>query len=129
MARTIDLAPEEQSPTVWSLRRMTRCDLVSLAHTADFGTVGDCELLLDRGNAEFGLLYPILIDDSISVAAQDDNGKPVYFKASEALALVNYQIEMEFEDVVEAQSFLAALKAPATAALSAACLPDSGITL
>ncbi|KAL5389284.1 hypothetical protein DPSP01_002597 [Paraphaeosphaeria sporulosa] len=87
MARTIDLAPEEQSPTVWSLRRMTRCDLVSLAHTADFGTVGDCELLLDRGNAEFGLLYPILIDDSISVAAQDDNGKPVYFKASEALAV------------------------------------------
>ncbi|KAF2445513.1 hypothetical protein P171DRAFT_443167 [Karstenula rhodostoma CBS 690.94] len=134
MTHTIDLAPEEQSLTVWPLRRMTRSDVVSLVNTADFVSAGDCELQLDRANAEFGLLYPLY--DTISVMAQCDSNEPVYFKASEALAacsrstrqggaamkvcvqLLNYQIDLEFEDAVGAQCFIAALKALATNALT-----------
>lgn len=115
---------------MWPLRRITRCDMVAIAHTGDFVSAGDCELMLDPGNAEFGLLYPL--DDATSVMAQDDNDEPVYFKAADALAvcsrstrqgsaamkvcvqLLNYQIDLEFEGAVDAQCFVAALKALAT---------------
>jgi hypothetical protein len=134
MTHTVDLAPEGHSPTVWPLRRLTRCDVVSLAHSDDFISAGECELQLDRGNAEFGLIYPL--DDATSVMAQCNSDKPVCFKASGALAvcyrstrqgsaamkvcvqLLNYQVDIEFEDAVDAQCFVSALKALATNALT-----------
>jgi hypothetical protein len=133
MTYTIDLVSEGHAPTIWPLRRLTRCDVVSLEHSDDFFSAGDCELQLDRGNAEFGLLCPL--DDATSVMVQCIGDKPVCFKASDALAVCHrysrqggaamkvcvlmpdYQIDLEFEDAVHAQCFIAALKGLATNAL------------
>ncbi|KAL1595264.1 hypothetical protein SLS60_009954 [Paraconiothyrium brasiliense] len=132
MTYTVDLAASEHSPTVWPLKRLTRTDMVSTVSTIDFASSGDCELQLDRGNADFGLLYPL--EDSTSIMAQADNDEPIHFKASWVLAvcsrtngqggaalkvclqLPNYQMNLEFEDINDAQCFVVGLKALATSA-------------
>ncbi|KAJ4303497.1 hypothetical protein N0V90_002393 [Kalmusia sp. IMI 367209] len=124
MTLTIDLAPDEQSPTVWPLQSFLR---------GEFASVGSCELQLDRSNAEFGLLHR-LEDSTFIVAQYPDNDEPVYFHASWALAVcyrsmsgactkvcvqtLNYQIDLDFEHFDHAHCFVAALKSLASNALT-----------
>lgn len=128
MVYTVDLRPDEHTATIWPLKRLTRCDMVSVSpSTTSFISSGTCSLQLDRANAEFGLVYPLC--DCTAIVAQADDDEPVYFKASWALAicakscgqgaaamkvcvqLLNYQIDLEFRDVGDAQAFVGVLRA------------------
>ena len=111
---------DEQPPNIWSLQSF---------NLRSFAAVGDCVLKLDRGTSEFGLLYKL--DETVFQMAQfADNDAPVYFDAAWALAVCyrpkckkvcvqfpNYQGDIEFEDFVDVQSFLLALKSHATKTL------------
>lgn len=123
MTSTVALTLDEHMPIMWPLRNFL---------LGSFSPTGQCELQLDRGNHEFGLLYRL--DPSAALMAQyADNDDPVTFSASWAMAachrpngsckkvtvlLPNHQVDLEFEDANHAQTFIATLKSLATNAFT-----------
>lgn len=92
-----------------------------------FDESGPSHLLVDRRNAEFGIVYRQ--QQSTLVAAQHANGQPVYFNATAAISachrfrancrkvtvlLPDGQVNLEFQHLNDAGSFIATLRTMAT---------------
>lgn len=102
--------------------------LKSFAISDDFKSPGSAQLLLDRANSEFGLIYQT--EPGVAVMAQfPDTDEPVFFQVSKARAVCtrfnksckkvcvlmqHLQIDLNFTTGVDADDFLHTLSRLAT---------------
>jgi histone acetyltransferase HTATIP len=102
--------------------------LQSFAISNDFKSPNPAQLLLDRANAEFGLVYPA--GPGIIMMAQfPDTNEPVFFQVSKARAVCtrfnatckkvcvlmqHLQIDLHFTSIADAVEFLDTLRRIAT---------------
>ncbi|KAF1848313.1 histone acetyltransferase MYST2 [Cucurbitaria berberidis CBS 394.84] len=107
MAPSITSIAEEDQSVSWSLQ--------SFAVSNDFRSPGPANLLLDRANSEFGIIYQTA--PGIATMAQfPDTDEPVYFQVSRALCVMmqHLQLNLVFTTADYAAEFLQLLGRLAT---------------